>query len=131
MIMLLFSGCVGQVPEEEEDRWFTVADPIAENILQSINNDDYQGFIKDFSQEQVAASPPEGFAGLRELLLSKIGKYISKTSDTVVEDEEYIQVIYSAKFEQEDNVTVRVVFKKGDETYRVYGLWFDSPKLRE
>jgi hypothetical protein len=131
MIMLIFSGCIGQIPEEEKDRWYSVADPIAENILQSINNDDYQGFTRDFSQEQIAAIPPEGFTDLRELLLSKIGKYISKASDTVMEDEEYMTVIYSAKFEEEDNVTVRVVFKKGDETYHVYGLWFDSPKLRK
>lgn len=131
VIGVIFSGCIGQLSEEEQAQWFTIADPIAENILQTINNDDYQRHIKDYSQEMIDATPPEAFTQLRDLLLSKIGKYISKAPDKAVEDGDYIVVFYSAKFEQEDNVTVRVVFKKGDDTHQVYGLWFDSPKLRE
>ena len=131
MMVLVFSGCIGQLPEEEKTWWFNIADPLAENILQSLNNDDYQQFIKDFSPEMVDGMPLEGFRSLKDLLQSKIGNYISKKPDDVVEKGGFINVIYSVKFEGEDNVTVRLVFIKGDETYQVQGLWFDSPRLRE
>jgi hypothetical protein len=127
--IIVFSGCIGQIPEEEKERWYTIADPIAENILQTINTGDYQGHIKDYSQEMIDATTPEAFDDLRDLLLSTVGKYISKTPDKVERKGEYIRVTYTAKFEQED-VTVRVVFKEDDETHQVQGLWFDSPKLR-
>jgi len=65
------------------------------------------------------------------LLESKIGKYISKTPAKVTEEQGYIVVYFDAQYEREDVVTVKVVFEKGDETYKVQGLWFDSPKLRE
>ncbi|WP_332449243.1 hypothetical protein [Methanoculleus sp.] len=33
-------------------------------------------------------------------------------------------------FERVDGVALRFVFKKGDESHQLYGLWFNSPKLR-
>lgn len=129
--LLFLSGCVGQSLEgEEKAEWISISTPIAENIFQSINNNDYQGFIRDFSEEMKNAMPPEAFTKLKEQLDSALGKYISSTPAKVVERGDYITVYFTAKYEKEDAVTVRVVFKKGDETYKVYGLWFDSPKLR-
>lgn len=128
----LVTGCIGQPLEgEEKERWISIASPIAENILKSINNNDYQGFTADFSQEMMNSFPPQEFANLREMLESKIGKYISKTPAKVTEEGEYIVVYFDAQYEKEEAVTVKVVFEKGDETYKVQGLWFDSPKLRE
>ena len=132
LLVLILSGCINQPLEgEERQRWVDIADPIAENILQTLNSNDYQGHIKDYSQEMIDATTPEEFANLKETLDSKIGAYISKTPGQVIRDDGYIVVFYSAQFENEDNVTVRVVFKEDDETHKVYGLWFDSPKLRE
>ena len=132
LVVLILTGCLNQsLGGEERLRWIDIADPIAENILQSLNNNDYQGLIRDFSEEMIHATPTEEFINLRELLDSKVGAYISKTPGRVVRDGEYIAVFYTACFENEDEVTVRVVFKEDDETHKVYGLWFDSPKLRE
>ncbi|MBU7026103.1 MAG: DUF3887 domain-containing protein [Theionarchaea archaeon] len=134
LTLLVLSGCIGQeevLEGEEREQWINIATPIAENILQSINNNDHQGFIKDFSEEMKNAFPLQEFTELRETLESKIGKYISSTPTRVTEQGGFIAVIFTAKFEKEDNVTVRVVFEKGDETHKVSGLWFDSPKLRE
>ncbi len=130
--VLLLSGCVNQPLEgEERDRWVNIATPMAENILESIKNNDYQGYIKDFSQEMIDASPPEGFADLKELLDSKVGAYISLTPERVIEEDEYVHVFFDVTFENEENATMRLVFGKDDETHKVQGLWFDSPKLRE
>lgn len=133
LALLVISGCIGQntLEGEERDKWIRTATPIAENILQSINNNDYQSFSKDFSQEMKEAMPVAGFADLREILMSKIGSYISSTPDEVVDEGDYITVYFTAKFEEDEQVTVRLVFRKDDPTYKVDGLWFDSPKLRE
>jgi len=54
-----------------------------------------------------------------DFLISTIGKYISSTPTEVTEEEGYIVVYFTATFEQEENVTVRVVFKEGDNTHKV------------
>ena len=126
LVVLILSGCVDQRPS-----FFTDSENIAENILQSLNNNDYQGFIKDFSEEMKNEYTLQVFTDTKEFLDSKIGAYISKEIHSAKRDEGYIVVFYSAQFENEDNVIVKVVFKEDDETHKVYGLWFDSPKLRE
>jgi len=42
----------------------------------------------------------------------------------------FTALIYDARFEDEEQVTVRVVFRQQDGQWLVTGLWFDSPKLR-
>ena len=37
---------------------------------------------------------------------------------------------FRAKFEQEDGVALRFVFKKDDPSHQLQGLWFTSPMLR-
>jgi len=132
ILLLVLSGCAGQgiVEDTEKEQWINTATPIAENILQSINNDDYQSFIADFSEQMKNSMPRQSFTELREKLLSVIGAYISSTPAQVERQGEYIVVYFNAKFEKEENVTVRVVFREDDPTHRVEGLWFDSPKLR-
>ncbi len=133
LALLVISGCIGQntLEGEDKDKWIRIATPIAENILQSINNNDYQSFSKDFSQEMKDAMPVAGFNDLREILMSKIGSYISSTPDKVEDQGDYITVYFTAIFEKDEQVTVRLVFRKDDPAYKVDGLWFDSPKLRE
>jgi hypothetical protein len=49
---LLLCECVGQDEEQgptstiDVDAWFAIADPITENILQSIYDDDYRRYTK-------------------------------------------------------------------------------------
>jgi len=130
--ILLSSGCIKQPLEgEERERWVTIATPMAENTLESIKNNDYQGFIKDYSQEMIDATPPEAFADLKELLDSKIGTYISFEPERVIEEDGFVSVFFIVKFEKEEKVTMQLVYKKDDETHKLQGLWFNSPKLRE
>ena len=130
--VFLLSGCINQPLEgEERERWVTIATPMAKNTLESLKNDDYQGFIKDYSPEMIEATTPEAFADLKELLDSKIGTYISFEPERVIEQDGYISVYFIVEFEKDERVTMRLVYGKNDETHMVQGLWFDSPKLRE
>ncbi len=74
---------------------------------------------------------PDSFNNLVTLISTKLGKYLSRevTAVTAV-GEDTILVIYSADFENEEDVTVRLVIQPGGE-HLITGIWFDSPKLRE
>jgi hypothetical protein len=125
---LLATGCIGQKPEtaiegEASQEWFTRAEPMAENILTSIETGDYQSFIKDFSEQMVKEVPEKNFLELKDKLNSQVGSYQSLSTLKVTEQGDYIIVYFTAHYEKED-MTVKLVYKKGDSTYKVQGLWF-------
>ena len=65
-----------------------------------------------------------------EHITSRIGLYESRSDPVVTQTGEHIAVNYKAKFEREDGVDLRFVFRKDDDSHRLSGLWFNSPKLR-
>lgn len=129
---LLMCGCMGQdegtdtAQGLDEDAWFAIADPIAENILQAIYDDDYQSYSRDFSQTLLNQTDSQAFESLRSQLITAMGQYISKERSDVLEDENYISVNYLVEFEG-GKLIFRVVFEKGDESHRVQGVWFNNP----
>ena len=106
------------------------AEPLTDNLLAGFNAGDYPAFSRDFSAKMREALNESGFATTRAGIVDKIGKYVSRDVSRVVKQGGFIVVIYSASFEQEDGVTVRVVFEPAGE-HRITGLWFDSPRLRQ
>lgn len=53
VVLAFLARCVHQevFGEKEKKEWIDAPIPIAENILQSMNEGDYQGFTRDFSEE--------------------------------------------------------------------------------
>ena len=106
------------------------ADPIADNLLQGFNDDNYTMYSRDFSEEMKRGLNEAVFQQNREFVTSRIGLYTSRGDPVVTESGEYIAVNYPSEFEREGGVNIRLVFRKGDESHLLYGLWFNSPKLR-
>lgn len=130
---VLACGCMGQetvISGEEATEVLAYADPIAENLMQGFNEGNYTVYSRDFSPEMKQALDEAAFEQNREQVTSRIGLYESRSDPVVTETGEYIAVTYMAAFEQEDGVALRFVFQKGDESHRLHGLWFNSPKLR-
>jgi hypothetical protein len=126
-------GCMDQeaiVPDEEAVQVLAYADPIAENLLSSLNEDDYTKYSRDFSPEMRQELDEASFEQSREFVISRIGLYVSKSDPVVTGTRDFVAAIYKAEFEQESGVDVRFVFKKDDASHQLQGLWFDSPKLR-
>ena len=78
-----------------------------------MNEGDYVGFSKDFSEEMKEAMTLQKFVDLKGIEMG-----------------EYVAIYFSAKFRNEENVPVEIVFKKDDKTHKVYGLWF-PPEIPE
>ena len=132
---LLLAGCgpVSQTYGDNRDEVLAYAEPKVDNMMAALNAGDYAAFVRDYNEAMLKATDETAFDGLRTLVQSKIGNYVSRQVTNVEQvaenGQQFIRVVYSAKFENEDKVTVRVVF---DDTadHPISGLWFDSPKLR-
>jgi len=126
-------GCIDQesvISDDDAAQVLAYADPIAENLLAGFNEDNYTTYSRDFSPEMKQSLDEGAFEQNREYVTSRIGLYKSRSSPVVTDDGKYIVVTYKGEFEREDGVNLRFVFKKDDESHRLHGLWFNSPKLR-
>ncbi len=133
VIMIGSCGCISPetpLSPEEQAQVITFANPITDNLLDGFNQNNYQQYSRDFSGEMKQGLDEKVFEQNRELVLSKIGSYVSRGDPVVTGSGEFLVVNYKADFEQEQGVDIRVIFRKGDDTHQVYGLWFNSPKLR-
>lgn len=129
--MVLLSACLGapSVTGTERDAVLAYSEPKTDNLLNGYNSGDYTVFARDFDDTMRKAENQDVFAQTRTQLLQKIGTYVSRRITDVVKQDQYIVVLYSAKFAQADNVTVRVVFHP-DGDHQITGLWFNSPALQ-
>ncbi len=133
ILALILFGCSGTpiaIEGAERDAVLAYSEPMADNELEALNNNDYEAFIKDYDDKMRELTSEESFASLQKLISGKLGKYLSREVTTVTAvGDEAILLIYSATFEKEDSVTIKLVFQPGGE-HLITGLWFDSPKLR-
>ena len=106
------------------------AEPTTDNVLNGYNSGNYAQFSENFDAVMLQAETNAVFQQTRSQIMSKLGKYISRQTPMVVKQNNMIIVFYNARFEQEDGVTIRVVFQPDGE-HKLTGLWFDSPKLRQ
>jgi len=114
----------------DEQKILAYAEPIVDNLLLGLNEGNYQKFSRDFDGQMKSTLNSNVFMQTRQRIVERIGNYVSKRFLKFEEKGEFIGVIYTAEFEKEKGVTVRVVFRKGDERHQVTGLWFNSPRLR-
>ena len=101
---------------------------VTENILQSLNDNNYSSFSKDFSDRIKTILNEQSFTEVRNLILETSGKYISKETPKSYEIEGYIAYDYSCEFEKE-KVFVTISFSQ--DLKKVEGILFDSDNLRE
>jgi hypothetical protein len=101
-----------------------------DNLFAGLIANDYATFSRDFDADMQAAIPATKFAAWKQDLDNKIGNCLSREVDQVTQLGEFYVVVYQAKFEQDEPVIVRVVFRVA-EPHSISGLWFNSEKLRQ
>ncbi len=114
----------------DKDAVLAYTEPAADNLFTAINENNFAGFSRDFDSGMLKAMDEKAFANIESQIIGKIGKYVSRTVSKVESSGKYSTVIYAAEFEQDNPVTIRLVFNTG-ENNKVSGLWFDSEKLRK
>ena len=125
------AGGAKTLPANEATAFANQVDAMTENLLASLSNHNYATYTQDMDATMKAASGEAQFEQAYAMVIGKIGKYVSRQMTKVIEQKSFCTVIYDAQFEQEQHVTVRVVYSITGDQPLVSGLWFDSPKLRQ
>ena len=114
----LLSGC-GKTAQ-----W---ADPMVENVLVSINNEDYSSFIKDFGDDLIKEISEDKFPEIIGSIKGDFGKYIggSKKMFSVNITNNETTAEYNGKFENKDTVQFKFVFEKTNDQTKITGFAFE------
>ena len=124
----LLAGCGSQgttLTGADRDAVLAYSEAKTDNLLAGMNANDYAAFSKDFDSDMLNAMTKEQFDALKKDRDAKLGLYVSRQVNSVVQDGSFYAVIYDAKFEKDDAVTVRVVFRVA-EPHEISGLWFNK-----
>lgn len=136
LVGLLLTACSAAPPAvvltgSEREAVLEYSEPMTDNLLQGMNNGDYDQFARDFDPAMAKAMPASSFDQFMTGIGNKLGQYESRTVSTVETVGDFARVIYQARFANDDPVTVRVVFNKDTADHLISGLWFDSARLRD
>ncbi len=113
----------------DRDKVLAYSEAKTDNLMQAMNVNDYATFSRDLNDKMKTAINADGLVNMRTKVNAKIGNYVSRQVSSVLQTGDVITVIYAARFENDDPVTMRVSFESA-EPHRVSGLYFDSVKLR-
>ena len=141
IVFLLFAGIIAVValtlPQpppaltgNARDAVLAYSEPQTDNMMAGMNANDYATFSRDFDDKLKTGINSTQFANLEKTVVGKIGKYVSRQVADVQQSGDFTTVIYTAKFENDDPVTVTVAFHT-TAPHQIAGLHFNSAKLRQ
>ena len=130
ILPLVTLACAPPTPINQSD--VAYADPIVENMLQAMNQEDYAKFSADFDDEMKKAIPESAFKDLETLIKTKIGDYETGSKKYMRAELKsgYIVVYYAADYTNETvAVVVTTSFRDVGGKNLVGGFFLSSPKL--
>lgn len=106
--------------------------PIADNFFTGFAANDHEMAAKDFTTRMNQTLNPSSFVTLRSRVYDRVGALLSLGTPKVSRIGPETILAYTAAFEKESGVEVKLVFSQQPTLeYKISGLWFTSPKLRE
>jgi hypothetical protein len=132
LLVFILGSCstAKKIDEDEKEKISALVTPRIDSMMQGFSDNSYQKFSEFFDAKLLTGMPESGFNDTRKIITDKIGNYKSYTITNMLKTQNFITVICSATFDNEDKVTIRVIFDP-DADYAISGLWFDSPELRK
>jgi len=128
LLISLLNACGAQettLTGAERDAVLAFSETKTDNLLAGMQTGDYAMFSRDFDQAMLDAIDAEAFDSLKNDRYAKLGGYVSRTVNRVVQSGDFYAVVYGAVFEKDSAVTLRVVFRV-TEPHEVSGLWFNK-----
>lgn len=131
ILIFNFISCSNKKINFDDTRSYS--DKITNDILISINDLDYNGFIKNFDENMKEISSNETeFLNLVMPIKGAIGTYEDGSLEFVQgkKSKGFTSIIYKAKFSNEvEPVNISISF--AEKNHKVSGLYFNSPKIKE
>ena len=128
LLSLLLFGCGSKEIEltgADKDAVLEFSEGKTDDLMTYMNNNDYLFFSQDFDDAMLKAMSQVQFDALKKDRDAKLGLYVSREVSSVLQSGDFYVVVYTAKFEKDDNVTMRVVFHMEDP-HQIGGLWFNK-----
>ncbi len=120
-LLILGTACQNAditIPENIQD----ISQPMAENLLTSLENNDFEMFTKDFAAKMAASVDSQTFETLQEATLQTVGTYNALTYEGTTLEEGYLISYFKITFSNGD-LTLRLVLSP-KEPYLIEGFWF-------
>lgn len=121
VVFIFMAACqtsTSEVPADIQD----YSQPVAENILTSLENDDFASFQRDFSETMRSAIDESTFTSIQQTILNSFGKFQSLTYQQTTLEDGYLISYYSLSFKEGD-LSLRLVLSP-EAPYQVEGFWF-------
>jgi hypothetical protein len=128
LMLVLMAGLSGCLPRQKAGLSDQQVASVTENILKALDQNNYPGFIHDFSPQMKAAFSPEKFSQLRTMLYNASGDFIYMNAPDISNSQGYAVYRFPSKYANEA-VIVTITFVIGGQ--EVEGLFFDSANLRK
>lgn len=106
------------IPENIQD----ISQPMAENLLTSLENNDFEMFTKDFSAKMAASVDSQTFTTLQEATLQTVGTYTALAYEGTNLEDGYLVSYFKATFSNGE-LTLRMILSP-KEPYLIEGFWF-------
>lgn len=127
--VLMLSGCSGK-NKAEEQKLVNDAEPLVENLMQGLNEENYTMFSRDFDDAMKKGMPEQSFKETDKFIKQKIGNYVSKNFWKTQKSGKYTVFYYKMKFDNEPGeVLATISIDLTGTNPLVGGFYLNSPKL--
>jgi hypothetical protein len=121
------TACERTLSGTEKAAVLAFSEAATDNLFAGLTANDYAAFSRDFDSDMYEEIPATDFVAWKQELGNQLGNYLSRQVDRVTQSDEFYVVVYQAKFEQEEQVTVTVAFHASDHS--IAFLSFDSEEF--
>ncbi|HAF61973.1 MAG TPA: hypothetical protein DCK95_06575 [Anaerolineaceae bacterium] len=121
LFFLFLTACQSKTTEVPEDIQ-SISQPMAENILTSLLNDDYTSFQRDFSEKMLSAIDESTFTSIQQSIFNTLGEYQDLTYQQTTLEDGYLVSYYAIQFSG-GKLSMRLVLAP-EAPYQVEGFWF-------
>ena len=121
--LTLLTACEKELSGTEKTAVLAFSEAATDNLLAGLTANDYAAFSRDFDTDMYEEIPATDFPAWKQELDNQLGNYLSRQVDRVSQADEFEVVVYQAKFEQEEQVTITVAFHSD---HSIAFLSFDS-----
>jgi hypothetical protein len=111
------------LPQEEASAFAAEIDEVVDATLEGLSEGNYEKHVQGFDDElREEIDPIVAFPQVYDEVMSTFGRYQSCRLLRVEDRGRFRTAVYEAVFSQDESVTVRVVFWKGDPEHRISAL---------
>jgi hypothetical protein len=104
------SACEWTLSGNKKAAVLAFSETVTDNLFDGLTASDYAVFSRDFDSDMYEQVPATNFTVWKQELDQELGNYLSRQVDQVTQSDEFFVVVYQARFEKEEQVTVTVAF---------------------